>query len=121
LSEVLKKSEDLCIEVADRMRSLPYSTKLGDGDAGELDMRLEKAKSRLSRARNKIVMRTPRGKELAEEASNQLLQIQKSTENLEQGLDPQSIQGLLESEIKIFEGVLDKIETYYKSFEAELT
>jgi len=121
LSEVIKNTEELCSGVLETLHSLLSSAEFPKEDIDTLTGRVEKIQDRLSKARNKVVMRTPKGKELSQQANDRLIDLQNLLKETVEKEVSQPVADVLEAKLKELEASLDKIETFYRSYESELT
>ena len=121
MSEILKNSEELCSGILETLRSLPYSVGLPKEDADVLAERVEKLQIRLAKARNKVVMKTSQGKQISQQANDRLMGLQNLLKVMMEKERSQPLADVLGAAVKELETSLDRIETYYRSYEAELT
>jgi len=121
LSEILKNAEELCSGILESINSLPSLAELSREELDDLKIRVEEARGRLAKARKKIVMRTPKGKELSRRVNDRLLELHNLLKDRVEKGGPHPLSKILEEEVEGLEEALDKIETYYRSYEAELT
>lgn len=121
MSEIMKNAEELCSGVLEILHSLLPSAEFSKEDLDLLIGRVEKIQNRLTRAGNKIVMRTPKGRELSQQANGGLVDLQNLLKKTEEKRLSRPVADLLQAKLKELELSLDKIETFYRSYESELT